>query len=301
MTGMDVMKPVMDLAGEREVNHNNNTTINKYFNWPGAAYCGLTVKYAFKKSGCNLLDGCSNPAYLPTIREYMLNQGWRIKNEDARAGDIICVGPNQHVCFCFGEYSGATKITLEGNATVYATAEQARASSAGTGAFEGIGYKKRYLDANCQVFRPPYPGGAGTSATGYNTYITTFQKWLNQNYAASLNVDGVFGRLTRQAAVKALQTYLNKTYSAGLSVDGGFGPKTKAFMAENKIELKKGDKNDLVYILQGMLYCRGYNPNGFDGKFGGSTYAAVRAYQGDKNLAKDGEAGADTFASIMAA
>jgi len=301
MTGMEVMKPVMDLAGEREINSNNNTTINKYFNWPGAAYCGLTVKYAFKKSGCNLLDGCSNPAYLPTIRDYMRGKGWRVPNEDARAGDIICVGPLQHVCFCFDGYSGITKITLEGNATVYATAAQARASNSGTGAFEGIGYKKRTLGSNCEVYRPPYSGGSGSASTGYNTYITAFQKWLNQNYATSIGVDGVFGKQTRMAAVKALQTYLNKSYSAGLKVDGGFGPKTKAFMSDKKIELKKGDKNDLVYILQGMLYCRGYNPNGFDGEFGGSTYAAVRAYQGDKNLAKDGEAGADTFASLMAA
>lgn len=301
MTGMDVMKPVMDLAGEREVNSNNITTVTKYLGMNGLPYCGGTIKYAFKKAGCSLLDKCSNPLYVPTIRQFMQDAGWRIKNEDARAGDIICVGPNQHVCFCFGEYSGATKITIEGNATVYATAEQARASSAGTGAFEGIGYKKRHLGSTCQVFRPPYPGGAGTSASGYNTYITAFQKWLNQFYAASLSVDGVFGRLTRQAAVKALQTYLNKTYSAGLSVDGGFGPKTKAFMAEKKIELKKGNKNDLVYILQGMLYCRGYNPNGFDGEFGGSTYAAVRQYQKDKKLTIDGEAGADTFASILAA
>lgn len=302
MTGMDVMKPVMNLAGERENNSNNITTVTKYLGMNGQPYCGGTIEYAMKKSGCSLLDGCSNPRYVPTIRQFMQNAGWRVKNNaDAQAGDIICVGPNQHVCFCFGEYSGLTKITLEGNSTVYATAAQARAASAGTGAFEGIGYKKRYLDANCQVFRPPYSGGSGSTSTGYNSYITAFQKWLNQNYATSIGVDGVFGKQTRQAAVKALQKYLNKTYSAGLSVDGGFGAKTKAAMSSRKIELKKGDKNDLVFILQGMLYCRGYNPNGFDGEFGGGTYAAVRAYQGDKNLAKDGEAGADTFASLMAA
>lgn len=301
MTGMDVMKPVMDLAGEREYNHNNNTTINKYFNWPGAAYCGLTVQYGFKKSGCNLLDGCTNPAYLPTVREYMLNKGWRIKNEDARAGDIICVGPNQHVCFCFDGYSGATKITLEGNATVYATAAQARASNPGTGAFEGIGYKKRYLDTNCQVFRPPYPGGSGSTSASLNSFIVAFQKWLNQNYASSLSVDGSFGKLTRAAAAKSLQTYLNKTYNAGLNVDGVFGAKSKAAMSDRKICVKKGDSGDLVHILQGMLYCRSYDPNGFDGSFGSGTDAAVRKYQKAKSLTVDGEAGAETFASLLSA
>ena len=131
MTGMDVMKPVMDLAGEREVNSNNITTVTKFFGMNGYAYCGMTVKYGFKKAGCDLLDKCSNPFYVPTIRQFMQDMGWRIKNEDARAGDIACYGPNQHVLFIFDEYSGATKITLEGNATVYATAAQARASSAG--------------------------------------------------------------------------------------------------------------------------------------------------------------------------
>ena len=301
MTGMDVMRPVMKLAGEKEVNSNNNTTINKFFDWPGAAYCGLTVKYGFRKAGCDLLDGCSNPAYVPTLREYMVNKGWRVKNEEARAGDIICVGPNRHVCFCFAEYSGATKITLEGNATVYATAAQAKASNAGTGAFEGIGYKKRYLDANCQVFRPPYDGGSGAPSSGCNVNIVDFQRWLNQHCGASLDVDGEFGRKTRTAAVKALQTYLNKKHGAGLTVDGSFGPKTRAAMKDKDVHVKKGDKNDLVYILQGLLYCRSCDPNGLDGEFGGSTHAAVRQYQKAKKLTVDGAAGAETFASLCAA
>ena len=163
MTGMDVMKPVMDLAGEKENNGNNITTVTRYLGMNGSPYCGGTLEYAMKKAGCHLLDGCANPKYVPELRSFLQSKGWRINNEDAQAGDIICVGPNQHVCFCFDEYSGATKITLEGNATVYATAEQARASSSGTGAFEGIGYKKRYLNANYHVFRPPYPGGSGST------------------------------------------------------------------------------------------------------------------------------------------
>jgi peptidoglycan hydrolase-like protein with peptidoglycan-binding domain len=301
MTGMDVMKPVMTLAGERENNSNNITTVTKYLGMNGQPYCGGTIEYAMKKSGCSLLNGCSNPRYVPTIRQFMSSKGWRVPNADAQPGDIICVGPNQHVCFCFEAYSGATTITLEGNATVYATAAQAKASNAGTGSFEGIGYKKRYLGSNCEVYRPPYDGGSGSTSTGYNTYITEFQKWLNQNYAASLSVDGVFGRQTRIAAAKALQKYLNKTYNAGLSVDGGVGTKTKAAMQKYKVYIKKGDRNDLVYILQGLLYCRGYDPKGFDGEFGGDTEAAVKKYQKAKKITIDGEAGADTFASILAA
>lgn len=302
MTGKDVMRPVMDLAGEKEVNSNNNTTITRFFGMVGKPYCGMTVKFGFKKAGCDLIDACSNPFYVPTIRQFMQDRGWRIRNEDAQAGDIICVGPNQHVCFCFDEYSGTTKITLEGNATVYKTAAEARASGAGTGAFEGIGYKKRVLNANCHVFRPPYDGGSGsTNGRASTAHIADFQMWLNEQYASSLNVDGSFGRLTRTAAVKALQAYLNKTYKVGLEVDGDFGPLTKKVMQEKKVCVKKGDTGDLVYILQGMLYCRSYDPNGIDGEFGGGTDTALRSYQGDKGLVKDGEAGAETFSRMMAA
>lgn len=308
MTGMDVMKPVAALAGEREINSNNITTVTKYFGMNGYAYCGMTVKYGFKKAGCALIDKCTNPFYVPTIRQFMQDAGWRIRNEDARAGDIFCYGPDQHVGFVYEEHSGATKICLEGNATVYATLAEAKASSAGTGSFEGIGYKKRYLNSSYHVFRPPYDGGSGSAGStsgvgsvGCNGYITEFQKWLNEKYAASLSVDGSFGKLTRTAAGKALQKYLNSRYNAGLVPDGAIGPLSKAAMHDNKVWVKKGDKNDLVYLLQGLLYCRGYDPQGFDGDFGSGTDAAVRSYQRAKSLTVDGEAGAQTFAALLKA
>ena len=114
-------------------------------------------------------------------------------------------------------------------------------------------------------------------------------------------MDGSFGRLTRTAAAKALQKYLNEKYKTSLAVDGVIGAKTKAAMSDNKVCVKKGDKGDLVYLLQGMLYCRSYDPNGFDGEFGSGTDKAVRAYQKAKKLTVDGEAGAQTFAAILSA
>ena len=73
------------------------------------------------------------------------------------------------------------------------------------------------------------------------------------------------------AAAKALQKYLNEKYKTSLAVDGVIGAKTKAAMTDNKVCVKKGDSGDLVYLLQGMLYCRSYDPNGFDGDFGSGT------------------------------
>jgi hypothetical protein len=299
-TVSEVLASLAALAGERETNSNNITTVTKYFNANGQAYCGYSIWYAMRKAGSNLLSGCSNPAYVPTIRAFMDSKGWRVKdNASAQAGDIFVYGSDQHVGFVYAPYSGNAVITLEGNSTVYATLAQAKASTAGSGSFEGIGYKKRYLNSSYKVYRPTYDGATTTTNTGDNTHIRQFQRWLNTNYQTGLTVDGSFGRLTRVAAVKALQTYLNSSCQAELAVDGSYGPLTAAWLRKNSAI--KGSCGDIVYILQGLLYCRGYDPGGFDGIFGANTVTEVKKFQTDKSLTVDGEAGADTFSALCAA
>lgn len=134
--------------------------------------------------------------------------------------------------------------------------------------------------------------------------IKAFQTWIN-NYlpikylGAKLDVDGKYGSLSRKAAIKAYQYWLNSTYSAGLAVDGGFGPLTKA----KAPLLVKGNTGPGVYILQGLLYSKGYDPNGFDGSFGASggtgCYNAVIAYQTDAGIEVDGKAGGETFSKLF--
>ena len=142
--------------------------------------------------------------------------------------------------------------------------------------------------------------------TSGSAQIMTFQTWINkylpmQYLGAKLDVDGKFGPLTRKAAIKCLQYWLNKQYGTGLAVDGGYGPLTKAAC---KV-LRKGSSGDGVYILQGLLYCHGYDPKGFDGSFGvyGGTGClnAVKAFQADKGLEVDGEAGPLTFEKLCKA
>jgi hypothetical protein len=302
-TAKEVLAQLAALAGEKETNGNNVTTVTKFFNANGQAYCGYSLWYAFKKAGSNLLSGCSNPAYVPTIRAFMDKQGWRVSdNSKAQAGDIFVYGSDQHVGFVYEPYSGLTAITLEGNATVYATLAQAKASTSGSGYFEGIGFKKRYLnDSSFKIYRPAYDGATSTSTTitsGDNTHIKQFQTWLNTNYKTGLAVDGSFGRLTRVGAVKALQTYLNSSCQAGLTVDGVYGTLTASWLRKNSVI--KGSRGDIVYILQGLLYCRGYDPGGFDGIFGYNTLTAVKKFQSAKGLTADGEAGADTFSALCA-
>lgn len=127
--------------------------------------------------------------------------------------------------------------------------------------------------------------------------ISVFQRWLNDNYKAALAVDGVYGKNTKRGAIKALQTHLNSFYKASLVVDGLWGPKTKRSVET----LSNGDRGNSVFILQGMLYCHGYDPNGFDGIFGSGCEAAVAAYQ-RKNFPTrdvDGICGPKTWTQLM--
>lgn len=138
---------------------------------------------------------------------------------------------------------------------------------------------------------------ASASSTS-NANIKTFQTWLNNNFSAGLSTDGVYGSLTKKAAIKALQKSLNRIYGTYLSVDGVFG--TKTVSALTGVSLKYGSTGNLVRVLQGMLYCKGYGQGGFDGIFGNGTKAAVIAFQKAKGLAQDGVVGKATFIALFA-
>lgn len=133
--------------------------------------------------------------------------------------------------------------------------------------------------------------------------VKAFQRYINANLPAqylgtALTVDGSFGPASKTAAIKLIQYWLNTTYNAGLTIDGSFGPATvNAFRS-----VVYGNQGMGVYILQGLLYAKGYNPKGFDGSFGvnggkGCLYA-VKYFQSDNNLSVDGRAGGTTFYTL---
>lgn len=131
-----------------------------------------------------------------------------------------------------------------------------------------------------------YTGGGGGS-TGDST-IRSFQTWLNNNYSAGLTTDGAYGSNTKKAATKAYQRLL------GVTADGIFGASSKAAVKT----LTSGSKGNAVYLLQGMLYCQGFNPNGVDGTYGAGTTSAVKRFQANKGLTADGMAGANTMYAL---
>ena len=133
---------------------------------------------------------------------------------------------------------------------------------------------------------PSTPSGPSTAQA--------IQQTLNNRYGAGLAVDGLFGPQTRAAIIKGLQIELNRSYNSGLTVDGIFGPRTKAAIPN----LRRGADNNLVYLLQAMLYFRGYDI-AVDGAFGPATENAVRQFQQRSGLVVDGIAGPNTFAALF--
>lgn len=131
---------------------------------------------------------------------------------------------------------------------------------------------------------------SSSKSTG-NATVKSIQSTLNRRYGTGLSVDGYYGPATKKALIKGYQTELNRQYGAKLAVDGVWGAKTKAATRT----VKEGAKGNITYILQGVLYCNGYDTNGVDGIFGNGTEKAVRSFQKAEGLGVDGIAGKNTF------
>ena len=140
------------------------------------------------------------------------------------------------------------------------------------------------------------PAQESTSDTiDAQSYPAQFQAWLNSGYSAGLTADGLWGSKTRAGAIKALQSELNGQFGKGLAVDGIWGSKTKSAC----VNVKEGARGNLTRIIQGRLYCMGYDPQGFDGIFGSGCAAAVRAFQTARGLSADGIVGRNTWAALL--
>lgn len=134
-----------------------------------------------------------------------------------------------------------------------------------------------------------------TSTTSGDETIKYIQNKLNARYNASLNVDGIFGPLTKKAMVKGLQIELNTQCGVRLNIDGIFGSLTKSTCPN----VKQGMKGNITWLIQARLYTLGFNTNGVDGIYGSGTKNAVAKYQSSVNIASDGICGKNTFEKLF--
>ena len=124
--------------------------------------------------------------------------------------------------------------------------------------------------------------------------IAKIQSIINTRYGLNIAVDNVFGKETKKALIIGLQKELNKQYNKKLNVDGIFGNLTKNAC----VTVKKGASGNITYILQAILYCKGYNI-AVDGIFGTNTENAVINFQKAKGLTVDGIVGKNTWNKLF--
>jgi peptidoglycan hydrolase-like protein with peptidoglycan-binding domain len=120
------------------------------------------------------------------------------------------------------------------------------------------------------------------------------QEWLNNTYSnksgftpfSQEEVDGITGQGTFRRLIQALQIELNENYGSKLTVDGDFGQATLRALPSS-ISQKYGKRN-IVKIIQGSFWCKGYSAGPLDGIFGNSVEKAVRNFESDAGLAPSG-------------
>lgn len=107
--------------------------------------------------------------------------------------------------------------------------------------------------------------------------VLKVQKWLNDTYGQDsrfnrITEDGKTGWGTIYGLRRALQIELGIQETSN-----SFGPTTYSLCPT----IAQGSEGNLVYIVQGGLWCKGYSPGGFNGYYGNGTYVAVKALKTD--------------------
>ena len=93
-----------------------------------------------------------------------------------------------------------------------------------------------------------------------------------------------------KALIQALQIEL------GITADGDFGPTTSSYFKE--ISINNSSNKNINYILQGGLYCKGYEAGAFDGVFSEKTQKAIKTLQSDAGISQTGSVNSSLMKAI---
>lgn len=100
------------------------------------------------------------------------------------------------------------------------------------------------------------------------------QVWLNKTYKGKTGfttftneeLDGVTGQGTFKRLIQALQIEVNEVYGKNITVDGSFGNGTLKALPS---QIESGfPHSNIVKIIQGSFWCKGYSAGSIDGVFG---------------------------------
>lgn len=285
------------------------TAYNKWagttFSVNGTPWCAIFVTYCARMVGVptNVIP---NFAGCTTAMRWFNQRGrWRDKGSGytPKTGDLIMYdwdisGNADHVGIVVSVENGKVN-TIEGNTTkngVYGVWK--KSYTLGSKLIRGYA-EPDYGSAGTINTTSAVPAQTKLSSMVKATYIKQFQTWMNKTYGQNLAVDGAFGPASKKAAIVCWQTQMNTSYKSGLVVDGSFGPLCKAAADKHPLSQKVKVEN-LIYLLQGLLYAHGYDPKGFDGSFGEGCLAAIKSFQSARSgLYSDGVIAKNTWSSLL--
>ena len=143
-----------------------------------------------------------------------------------------------------------------------------------------------------------------------NKYVLLAQKMLKSRGLYTGKLDKSFGPKMKKAVLD-YQKIINKQ-GGKLAEDGVIGPATwqSLFGLNGKVDgakvtltvdqVKAGSKNVYVYDAQQILKGTGYYLGELDMSYGPATVAAVKAFQKDQGITRDGVCGPTTFKKLIA-
>ncbi|GIP62816.1 hypothetical protein J32TS6_13710 [Virgibacillus pantothenticus] len=118
--------------------------------------------------------------------------------------------------------------------------------------------------------------------------VLEVQKWLNKTYKgkngySTIPENGKTGNTTVKALIIGLQIELGITKPVP-----SFGPETARRFPGLARQGKDEKPNNLIKILQGGFWCKGYNPGGFSGNFFEDTEKEVKDFESDVGIEPTG-------------
>ena len=265
----------------------------------GVAWCDMTVDWLFWKLGgkqaiIDQLYGLS--AYTPTSAQYFKNNNAWYTGKSPKPGYQIFFKNSKRICH--------TGIVLKcENGTVY-TIEGNTSSAKGVVANGGCVRQKSYPVTYAGIAGYGIPKcAANPSEINVPTAsavkklqakdIKEVQKFLNKNvmlgfikagiFTDKLDVDGIYGKMTRHAILAAWKQNMNAKHGTTLDTSNTlYGPACNA--AANNCALVNGSEGEFVIVLQLLLKAFGFYAFDINGKLDDNTAKAVVEYQKYKGL-----------------
>lgn len=292
MYSNDIVVKAKSFIGVTENPPNSNDVIfnRNYYGRPvkGAEYpwCIAFIWDVFRLCGASeLFFRGKQTAYCPRLEGWGKSDGLIVSKDKGDSGDIVLFDFNNKGIATHGgiiekrNFDGSYT-TIEGNTSL-------RSDENGGAVMRRI---RKESVIRC-IIRPNYLQEAVKALKN----VIEVQIYLNERLKTSLAIDGSFGPLTK----KVLIMYWQSVIGNGLAIDGSFGPKSQELASRNN--LKRGDKGEVVKIMQMGLICRGYSlsPYGADGSFGPDTERKIKRFQRTNGMIEDGICGRNTWTALF--